>query len=89
MVVCKSDGTIDHRYNPDYDPQPLKNSEPAIGISDPVVKRSNGWLICSFKRLKQFNNVNHYFNLNDKHFILAAYGEMSQGKNSIKIALNF
>lgn len=80
VVVCKSDGTIDQRYNPGAYPKLLDSSKPSIGISDPVVKRSDGWLICSFKRLKQLNNVTHYFDLNNKYFILGAYGEMYHGK---------
>ena len=77
--MCKTTGEVEHYYNQYMNPLWLNSSEKAVGISNATVQQINGWLICSFKRLKSNNHVINYIDLSErKYYILAANGELKQ-----------
>ena len=63
---------------------------PSVGLSNSQVSYQNGWLRCSFRRLKSLDTlsqtrktrasfVNNYFDLNMNYYLLAAFGRVFGG----------
>jgi hypothetical protein len=77
VVACKSSGYVHHYYNPHMGPDFLDSSEKSIGLTDMKTTTKDHWFICQFKRQKENRIVPNYFDLNQEHFVLAAYGDYS------------
>jgi hypothetical protein len=60
-------------------PTHLLTTDPTVGIFNTTIGTMDGFLICSFSRLKKIANLSRYFDLNDPHFVLAAAGQVFQG----------
>jgi len=77
VVLCKNspnEKSIDHYYNTaKNEPFLLDQTNSSIGLSKTSIDIQNGFLICNFTREKKIN-LNNYFNLNKKKFLLAAFG---------------
>jgi hypothetical protein len=56
----------------------LDSNQPKLGFSNEKVVYDNGVLQCSFRRLKTLKNVDKYYDLNEKHYILVASGPFLQ-----------
>ena len=78
VVVCKhfKNGTfsIEHYYNREYQPEVLYKPKVSIGLTSPKLKYDNGTLTFSFLRLKSKPEIENYFDLNNKFYILMAKG---------------
>lgn len=77
VVMCKhmkDVNTIEHYYNEGpYQPSVFP-SNATIGLSNSSITLNNKFLTCKFTRVKKNPNVDHYFDLDQKFFILAAHG---------------
>ena len=81
-MLCISPGYVEQRYNPsEVTPMLLDSNNPSIGLSNQNTSLSNGWLTCSFTRLKSNNLVANYFDLNNQYYILAAYGSSTSARS--------
>jgi hypothetical protein len=71
----KDVNAIEHYYNEGpYQPDVLDHSNATIGLSNSSITLNNKFLTCKFTRVKKNPTVDHYFDLNQKFFILAAHG---------------
>ncbi len=71
----KDVNTIEHYYNAgEYTPNVLDLSNATVGLSNSSITLNNKFLTCKFTRVKKIPPVNHYFDLGQKFFILAAHG---------------
>ena len=79
MVVCKNGETrksVEHYYNGNS-VQLLDPNDPAIGLSNAIVRIENGKIICSMTR-DNSNLDQKYFDVNAKNpFLIAAYGRLN------------
>ncbi len=75
VVACKTSGKVHHYFNPYNNPSFLDVSQPSIGITEARVSINDNWLVCQFKRQKNNLKISNYFDLNEKHFVLAAFGD--------------
>lgn len=86
----KNSNTIEHYYNEGpYTPQVLDKSNATVGLSNPVIIMDNNFLTCKFTRVKKNAAVDHYFDLNDNFYILAAHGPIDGNFNLCRILVNY
>ena len=102
MVICKSpsatrppDALVQHYYTSGkFAPALMDPSSPQIGLVNPQVKVSRGYLTCTYERAKELaggdNVLKIYRNLfKSNAYILAAMGQLDQtGGWSIKFLSN-
>ena len=55
----------------------LLSSDPTVGFTNITASSIDGNPKCSFNRAKNMTNVTHYFNINNKYYILVAFGSLS------------
>ncbi len=56
----------------------LLTPNPQNGLTNINVKLDNEKLVCSFKRTKYIPDVDNYFDLNEKYYLLFAKGSLKQ-----------
>jgi hypothetical protein len=79
--MCTSAGFVEQRYNSiKAAPSLLDNNDPSIGITNVKIENSNGWLKCSFTRMKSIPTTTNYFDLNKNFYILSAIGPYNSAK---------
>ncbi len=61
-------------------PITLNTSDPSVGLSDITVTMVNGYLMCSFSRLKYDSSVTNYFPTDQPYYLLFASGFVSGGR---------
>jgi hypothetical protein len=85
VVLCKHNSkdkyaAVQHYYNRyKSTPEILDANDTTVGLTDAGVAVNGNFLMCSFARQKQHNDVANYFDLSKKFFILAAYGDYANG----------
>ncbi len=75
--MCLTSKSVQNYYNPNgRDPSTIvETSNPSLGISNIQITQSGNWLICEFKRLKQYPSLNtQYFDLKNQFYVLGAFG---------------
>ena len=54
----------------------LNSNKPLIGLTNIQVNIVNNWLYCSFTRQASLPAQTYYYDLSNKYYILAAYGNL-------------
>ena len=77
--------TVQSYFNTGREPPVILDPvQPSVGITDPAASTDNGYLSCSFKRLKADQNESaRFYDLNEKYYLFMAKAEIktNSGEN--------
>lgn len=90
VVVCKyfvnGSYSIEHYYNLGrFDPVVLYKENPSIGLSSGKFKLEDESLSFNFERLKKYDSIKNYYDLNNNFHLLLAMGELSPNGKGFNI----
>ena len=67
--------TVEHYYNEgEYRPNVLDPANATVGLSNSSIIMDSSFLTCKFVRVKKNPEVEHYFDIHNNFYILAAHG---------------
>ena len=74
-------GSIEQMYTPReccYK-SPVLLDDPIVGLTEQSVRLEDGKLVCSFKRAKSLPEIQNFFDLHVKYYVLFASGKLEKG----------